>query len=121
MANEEITKILNAAARLLVKNQSVNILFEQDVVKIKLPTTRDLAKDLNTPHYYILPGFSLMEKNKLIKREERVGIWTTNEGTRILLSLLKDNYVEETKNILGEKLFTALTEKINTGLSKDMD
>ncbi|MBN2734599.1 MAG: hypothetical protein JXQ82_07085 [Methanomicrobiaceae archaeon] len=111
MTRNEIDKILNAAARVIIQKGSINIIFEKDNVKIKLPTTRELAKEIGIPHYYILPGFSLMEDKKLVTREERVGIWTTNGGTEILLSILGTEFSEETKIILGGNIFTLLTEK----------
>ncbi|WFN37057.1 hypothetical protein L1994_01280 [Methanomicrobium antiquum] len=111
MTRDEINKILNAAARVIIQKGSINILFEKENVKIKLPTTRELAKEIGTPHYYVLPGFSRMEEEKFVTREERVGIWTTNGGTKILLSILETEFSEETKKILGANIFNLLTEK----------
>ena len=81
MTSGEVTKIINTAAKVLVKKKSIHMLFEKDTIRIKLPTTRELAKELNVQHYYVLPGFSLIEDENLVTREERVGIWTTKKGT----------------------------------------
>lgn len=50
-----------------------------------------------------------MEEEDLITRAERVGITTTPKGSRKLLTLMHGNYAGEMQEILGKKIFSALT------------
>ncbi len=100
--------IFEASAEILVEEGRVAVVFRKDSIMIKLPTTRRLAERFGVPNYYALPFFSLMEEKKLIKRIEREGVFTTNEGSRKLLGILKEKGAEK---ILGEELLHALMEK----------
>jgi DNA-binding transcriptional regulator YhcF (GntR family) len=99
---------------MLSKDHSMTIHFSENNVCIRFPTTRKLADELHTPHYYVLPYFALMEKDGLITRVERKGISTTMKGSRLLLSLMTDKDKEETEAIIGAALFKEIQKRVMT-------
>ena len=111
MAALSIDVLFDAAIRIQIMERSISLTFTDDSVRIRFPTTRRLAEFLDVPHYYILPYFAMMEEEDLITRAERVGITTTAKGSRKLLTLMHENYAVEMQEILGKKIFSALTGK----------
>ncbi|HEX3001493.1 MAG TPA: hypothetical protein VHN82_03855 [Methanoregula sp.] len=109
MAALSIDSLFDAAVRIQVMEKSISLTFVENSVRIKFPTTRRLAEFLDVPHYYILPYFAMMEEEALITRAERVGILTTEKGSRKMLTLMTEQYAGEIRNILGPAVFSSLT------------
>ncbi len=107
--------IFEAAIQIMLfKDRSITIHFSKDSIRIRFPTTRKLADHLQTPHYYVLPYFAMMEKDGLIKRVERVGISTTMQGSRKLIELMVNHYKKETEAIIGTTLFNEIQKRVMT-------
>ena len=105
--------ILEAAIKImLLEDHSVTIHFSKNSVRIRFPTTRKLADHLQTPHYYVLPYFAMMEKDGLITRVERVGISTTQTGSRKLIELMATKYEEKIKAVMGTALFEEIQKRV---------
>lgn len=102
-------RIFEASANALIEGKEIVVVVSEDEVAFKLPTTRKLAESFGIPNYYILPFFSALEDKKLLRRVEREGIFTTNEGSKKLLRILEDKGAEE---ILGRKLLDVLIERV---------
>jgi DNA-binding transcriptional regulator YhcF (GntR family) len=101
--------LFDAAVRIqLLHDKNLSILFLENEIQVKFPTTRRLAEFLDVPHYYVLPYFAMMEQENLVTRAERVGILTTREGTLKLLALMEQRYRPESEKILGRAVFTDL-------------
>jgi DNA-binding transcriptional regulator YhcF (GntR family) len=111
MATLSIDCLFDAAIRIQIQERSISLTFTENAIRIKFPTTRRLAEFLEVPHYYILPYFAMMEEEDLITRAERVGVLTTNKGSRKLLLLIQDHYAGEMQEILGPDIFAALIKK----------
>nr|WP_319377516.1 hypothetical protein [uncultured Methanoregula sp.] len=111
MAALSIDILFDAAIRIQIQERSISLTFAENAIRIKFPTTRRLAEFLEVPHYYILPYFAMMEEEDLITRAERVGVLTTDKGSRKLLQLLQDHYAGEMQEILGCEIFSALIKK----------
>ena len=108
-------EVFEAAAKIiLIEEQSITIILDEKTVSIRFPTTRRLAEYLQTPHYYILPYFAMMEKDGIITRVERVGISTTKKGTKKLFELMATKFLKESKTVLGAALFEELQRRIGT-------
>jgi DNA-binding transcriptional regulator YhcF (GntR family) len=106
-------EIFEAAVQLMLRvDRCITIHFFADSIAIQFPTTRKLADYLKVPHYYILPFFAMMEKDGLITRVERVGISTTQKGTRKLIEQMATKYKEQTEELLGRALFSELQKRI---------
>ena len=112
MGPDEQNDIIDAAIRILLEeDRCINVGFSPDGVSIRFPTTRKLAEFLGIPHYYVLPRFGEMERDGLIRREERVGISTTPAGTQRLLSIMADRYSERAEEVLGRDIFAVLRQR----------
>ncbi|MFA5253218.1 MAG: hypothetical protein WC367_00940 [Methanoregula sp.] len=111
MAALSIDNLFDAALRIQVLERSISLTFSKAGVRIKFPTTRRLAEFLGVPHYYVLPYFAQMEEQDLITRAERVGILTTEKGSRKMLALIRENYAGEMQKILGPEIFSVLTRE----------
>ncbi|HUU75108.1 MAG TPA: hypothetical protein VMW63_03355 [Methanoregulaceae archaeon] len=97
--------IFDAAIRIhLTIDRSLTVNFSENGIKIKFPTTRALAEFLKVPHYYVLPYFAMMEEDELVKRAERIGIFTTPKGTRKYLDTLWREYRNQGLSILGPEI-----------------
>ena len=64
------------------------------------------------PHYYVLPYFATMEKEEMITRVERIGISTTNQGSKKLIALIAARYKKEAESIIGSALFNELQQRL---------
>jgi DNA-binding transcriptional regulator YhcF (GntR family) len=105
--------IFEAAIKImLLEDNSITIHFSKNTIRIRFPTTRKLADHLRTPHYYVLPYFAMMEKDGLIKRVERVGISTTQAGSRKLIELMATKYKEKTEAVMGTALFEEIQKRV---------
>ncbi len=108
-------EIIEAAVQIMLSvDRCITIHVIEHSIAIHFPTTRKLADYLNVPHYYILPYFAMMEQDGLITRVERVGISTTQKGTRKLIEQMVTKYKEQTEELLGHELFIALQKKIES-------
>ena len=105
--------LFDAAIRIQLKEGSITVTFSADGIRIKFPTTRMLADFLEVPHYYILPYFAEMEKENLVTRAERVGIYTTPDGSKKILALMKTAYPDMAVQVFGKTVFNELLRKIN--------
>ncbi|MDD1695566.1 MAG: hypothetical protein LUQ54_01580 [Methanoregula sp.] len=112
MAVLSVDVLFDAAVRIQLEERSISITFSQDTIRIKFPTTRRLAEFLEVPHYYVLPYFAMMEQEELVTRAERIGILTTAKGSRKMIELMKNKYLQETEEILGNSLFMEILKKI---------
>ncbi|NMB77553.1 MAG: hypothetical protein GYA23_00470 [Methanomicrobiales archaeon] len=98
--------VFEAAIRMLLVQRSLVITFTPDTsVRIKFPITRELAAFVDLPHYLVLRFFAMMESEDLVMRVERVGIVTTNKGSRKAFDLLDQKYRKEAEGILGPAIF----------------
>jgi len=111
MAALSVDVLFDAAIRIQVAEQSISITFSQDTIRIKFPTTRRLAEFLEVPHYYVLPYFAMMEQEELVTRAERVGILTTAKGSRKMIDLMREKYLQETEAIIGMPVFLEIIKK----------
>ncbi|UUX91598.1 hypothetical protein [Methanoplanus endosymbiosus] len=109
MPNINSETLFNASAEILADKGTIQIRIEDKKIKLKLPTTRQIAETLHVPHYYVLPAFSEMEKSEMITREERVGIWTTDRGTKIMIKLITEKFPEKCEEIINPEILKALT------------
>ncbi len=115
MVTLDVPGILYAAATILIQeDRRLSVEFGDGEIRIKFPTTRRLAQYLDVPHYYVLPYFSTMEDEHLIRREERVGISTTTAGTALFFSMLDDRLKASAEDLLGRETFEALGLRVRT-------
>jgi len=103
--------LFDAAIRIQLAERSISITFVPDAVLIKFPTTRRLAEYLEVPHYYVLPFFATMEQEELVTRAERVGVLTTPKGSRKMITMMKEKYLQETEDVLGFSVFQEIIKK----------
>ena len=111
MAALSIDILFDAAIRIQLLEKTITLNFSENVIRIKFPTTRRLAEFLEVPHYYVLPYFAIMEQEELVTRAERIGILTTEKGSRRMIGMMKTRYYEETKDLLGKTIFEVLLKK----------
>jgi Mn-dependent DtxR family transcriptional regulator len=112
MAALSVDVLFDAAIRIQLAERSISLTFVQNEIRIKFPTTRRLAEFLEVPHYYVLPYFAMMEQEELVTRAERVGILTTEKGSRKMINLMREKYLQETEDILGIPVFSEIIKKI---------
>ena len=112
MAALSVEILFDAAVRIQLLERSITILFADNTLRMKFPTTRRLAEFLDVQHYYVLPYFAMMEQEELVTRAERVGILTTAKGSRKMIDLMRENYLRESEAILGPELFEEISKKI---------
>lgn len=109
MASLSIDILFVSAVRLfLIEEHTMSLSFTPDGIRIRFPTTRRLAEYLQVPHYYILPYFAMMEEQELVTRAERIGILTTKAGSEKILTIMRDQYLAESIELLGEKVFLSI-------------
>ncbi|GAB7014717.1 hypothetical protein [Methanogenium cariaci] len=115
MASLNIPALFQAAADILIReDQRISVEYSAEETRIRFPTARRFARYLDVPHYYVLPVFDTMEDKNLVRREERVGISTTNEGTLLFLEIIKESMPDEANALLGEGTVAALAAKISS-------
>jgi DNA-binding transcriptional regulator YhcF (GntR family) len=107
-------EILKAAADIIVSEGKIVLVFTENSVTVKLPTTRRLAEHFDVQNYYILPFFTLMEENGLIKRIEREGIFTTEKGSDALFNVLRERHEAQTVKMLGRPVLDSLLKRLSS-------
>lgn len=109
MAELTVHHIFDTAVRIQLLERAVVITFTAGkTLSIKFPTTRRISEFMGVPHYRVLRCFSCMEREGLVRKEERAGIVTTHEGSKMLLALMRNTYRRETESILGTTVFEEL-------------
>ncbi len=103
--------LFDAAIRIQLLEKTITLTFTENSIQIKFPTTRRLAEFLEVPHYYVLPYFAMMEQEELVTRAERVGILTTEKGSRKMVGIMLAHYPQETEGILGKAIFDEIARK----------
>jgi DNA-binding transcriptional regulator YhcF (GntR family) len=103
--------LFDAAVRILLQERAVTISFSGNTIRIKFPTTRRLAEFLGVPHYYVLPYFAMMEQEELVTRAERVGIYTTDKGSRKMVAVMTAYYQTEIEGLIGPAILTEILQK----------
>ena len=112
MADLDLNVLFDAALRILLTiDKSISVSFTEDVIHIKMPTTRRLADFLEVPHYYVLPLLGMMEKDELITRAERVGIHTTSKGSALLVALINERFKDEAEALFGPTIFEEIRRR----------
>ena len=111
MAALSVEILFDAAVRIQLLERSITIVFADNTIRMKFPTTRRLAEFLDVQHYYVLPYFAMMEQEELVTRAERVGIITTAKGSRKMIDLMQEKYRKECIEILGAVIFEELLKK----------
>ncbi len=122
MSALSVDEIFDAAIRIqLREDRVVTMTISRDSIGIRFPTTRRLAEHLGVPHYYVLPYFALMEQENLVTRAERVGIITTETGTRKYFSILARDFPVESAELFGPAVLQGIVEKASakSGTSSD--
>jgi len=106
MPSLSIEGLFESAVKIfLFEDNAVTVTFSKEGIHIRFPTTRRLAEYLEVPHYYILPYFAMMEEQELVTRAERVGILTTPQGTRKIVSIMSDLHPKESSSLIGPAMF----------------
>jgi len=103
--------IFMCGRKLLIAEGKISFTVSSDGVEVKFPTTRKVSSELDVPHYYVLPYFAGLEANGYLTRTERVGIFTTQAGSRRLFTGMSDEELVLVERILGKKVLDALFEK----------
>ena len=111
MAALSVDILFDAAVRIQLLERSITIVFADNTIRMKFPTTRRLAEFLDVQHYYVLPYFAMMEQEEMVTRAERVGIITTTKGSRKMINLMQEKYRNECCEILGAVIFEELLKK----------
>lgn len=111
MAALSVDILFDAAVRIQLLEHSITIIFADNSIRMKFPTTRRLAEFLDVQHYYVLPYFAMMEEEEMVTRAERVGIITTAKGSRKMIDLMLEKYRDECNGILGAAIFDELLKK----------
>lgn len=104
--SEEV--IFSCARRILSEDAVLTLQISKTGVRVKFPTTRRIAEKLAVPHYYVLPYFAGLEARGCLTRTERVGIFTTPEGTKELFSGMSGEELNELIKSCGSELFVML-------------
>lgn len=113
MAALSIDLLFTAAIRIFLEEErSITINCSLGEIRIKFPTTRRLAEFLQVPHYYVLPYFAMMEEMELVTRAERIGIFTTPNGTIKLVKMMCKDFRKEASEVMGDPLLAYLEARV---------
>jgi DNA-binding transcriptional regulator YhcF (GntR family) len=116
MPQLSVDAIFEAAIRIQIfEEEMLTLVFSRDGLSIKFPTTRRLADELGVPHYYVLPYFAMMEQDDLVTRAERVGIMTTQKGSRKYIEMLTGEYRDAAISLLSPVVFNEIVLRMDIG------
>jgi len=120
MPQLSIETIFEAAIRIqILEEGALSLVFTPEGISIRFPTTRRLADELGVPHYYVLPYFAMMEQDDLVTRAERVGIMTTQKGSRKFLEMLTGKFHDSAATLLGPVVFAEIQKRMGIGDAED--
>jgi DNA-binding transcriptional regulator YhcF (GntR family) len=115
--NEPITaeQIFDASIRIqLCEKRSLEVDFSQDLVRVRLPSKRELARFCSVPMSKMTAILSEMEQNLLIGTELRGGMWATRLGNQIIADCLTRQYQKEAEDLLGPVVLKNLLMRLSS-------
>lgn len=86
----------------------IDIEFSQGGTRLHFPAQRSLALQCAVSPGTMIAVLYEMENQGLIKKEERLGIWTTPWGNRVAADIIKRQYWKEARAIVGNKTLETL-------------
>lgn len=97
--SEEI--VFSCSRQIMLREGECMVTFLGGNLRLKFPTTRKVADVLGVPHYYVLPFVAGLEEKGLLTRQERIGIFTTLEGTKRFFSEMNVDELHQAQDIFG--------------------
>jgi DNA-binding PadR family transcriptional regulator len=113
--------VLEIALRIQIcDKKSLDIDFSPENIRIHLPPQRSLAFHCAVSEGNLLGVLYKMENQHLIKKEERIGIYTTPLGNQEIADLIEKKFRKEARALFGQKILQYLVNRIRTSVPNDI-
>ena len=100
--------VFSCARTLFLEDGELSLQVSAEGISVKFPTTRRIAERIGVPHYYVLPYVAALESDGFLIRKERIGVFTTSDGTRRLFSGMYDGELSRLRYVCGDDLYRVL-------------
>ena len=94
--------------------------FSPGNARLHLPSQQLLSLYCSASQSDVMAILCEMEKQHLIAKEERVGIWTTPEGNRIVADIIEKRYRKQARVLLGQTMLQLLLERLRTSVQESL-
>lgn len=106
---------------LLCEKKFLNVEFLPECIRVYLPSQRELAVHCSVSMTTMMLAIAGMELQDLIRKAERVGIWTTPQGNRMIADIIGRKYQKEVRAVLGPALTKTFLKQLTTTLDLPAD
>ncbi len=108
-------EVFKAALRILLHDQkSLEVTISPDAITLHLPVLRDLSPRCSLSHSEMIKVLQGMERHALIRKKERIGIWTRPKGNRVIADPIDGYYKRQAARLLGEGVLLQFMERFRT-------
>lgn len=101
---------------LLYRQKNLEFTIFPDSISLRLPVQRDLSQYCSVSKSGLTEVLHDMERQDLIKKEERVGIWTTPKGNRVVADVIERHYRTQATRLLGANMVHLILERLRASL-----
>jgi predicted transcriptional regulator len=96
----------------LCDRKFLDVDFFPESIRFHLPTLHLLSFYSSVSPGDLLIILSDMENQELIKKEQRVGMWTTPQGNRIVADIIEKKYRKQARSLFGNKMLSLFLERL---------
>jgi len=104
----------------LCDRKSLDVDFFPEGIRFHLPSSHLLSLYCSASHGNMMEVLCDMENQQLIKKEQRVGMWTTPRGNRLVADIIEKRYRKQARALLGQKMLQLLLHRFRTTLSEPL-
>ena len=104
----------------LCKTKSLEVKFLPENIQLHLPTLNLFSVYCTFPLEDLMVVLSVMENQHLVKKEQRIGMWTTPQGNRLVADIIEKQFRRQARALFGKTMLKVLLKRLRTGLPEPL-
>ena len=100
----------------LCKIKSLEVKFLPENIQLHLPTLNLFSVYCTFPLEDLMVVLTVMENQHLVKKEQRIGMWTTPQGNRLVADIIEKQFRRQARALFGKTMLKVLLKRLRTGL-----
>ncbi len=106
---------------LLYRQKNLEFTISSDSISLRLPVQRELSQYCSVSKSCLTDVLHNMERQDLIKKEERVGIWTTLKGNWVVADVIERHYRTQATQLLGANMVHLILERLRASMPENWE
>ena len=104
----------------LCKTKSLEVKFLPENIQLHLPTLNLFSVYCTFPLEDLMVVLTVMENQHLVKKEQRIGMWTTPQGNRLVADIIEKQFRRQARALFGKTMLKVLLKRLRTGLPEPL-